>query len=551
MSSTDEERKHLVLIAKLIPCFKLNGFKLVFSAIMGFDFGKCKQKEIPKLLEKYNDLFECRLILNKNMAVFSKYFPNIPRNSSSIPGKKYHKMIKLARNNQYMWHHIMKLHGVNYELKTFRKFSHLFIVTKIQKDASEGFVIVSRIYGSYYLDSKDDKDEIERIINVAKDKMPILSNQNNTKSNIAKPGNGFMKPVFLSETQIKMQLQGYFVGIAKLFPCIQFDNDGCFKQFCVVLFGTDLISLANMHSSRGFSLRTLLLLFVDLFIVQIIHNGIQIRSKYFINIAFTPKNYNNTISRMMIKLARQSPYIWYDNIKSPMNIKLKNMAMWDITVFMHHADLFFVVDINTKYIIVSRIFGIALLMFPDNVIRMALHQSVMSNNIINSGVKQYGYQNESEIITTEYESNIKLNKLNDLNKQYSQLNDIITKQHNQINGLNQLNHEMISKNKSLQHECNDKSRDCLQLKCDDNALNELNMDELCNLHDKCIDIARIIKKEIQERRENELICNICCDNENNAVFDPCGHIGCYNCLTQLNICHICRSQITRVIQFKL
>lgn len=51
---------------------------------------------------------------------------------------------------------------------------------------------------------------------------------------------------------------------------------------------------------------------------------------------------------------------------------------------------------------------------------------------------------------------------------------------------------------------------------------------------------------------DELLCQICMENELNAVFSPCGHMYCCNeCASKLNSCPLCKSWIlfTQHIQF--
>ena len=526
--SGDVSRNYFVLLSNLIPCVSLNDINIIFEGLFGVKL-KYDNETLLSLVNTYTDLFVITQDGNKTV-VFSKYFSSIKHDIKGIPyvNQKYIDMIKFARKDRYKWYSLNN--SIPYSLDEFRFYSDLFIVHDIHNDTSVHALIISRIHGTYFLHSND---EINEIIHLAKFSMPVSPNISQIKSDNDNIVNEYETSDV--EMKLKMDIRPYCLMIAKLFPSIQFDNDNSFSQFCLVLFNTDLIALANENINKKYTLETLLSLFPDIFIWEVIYNCIQITSKYLVY--SHPKNYSSNESRIMIQLARTHTYFWHNN-----------MIHGNINSFVHYSDLFFVIFVHNNYLIISRIIGSDLLPNPHNVVQMATGQY----NIINSvGSTYYGYQNKYEIITIGYEKRIKSNRLNDLNKQCSQLNDIIKQQNNIINGLNQLNDEIISKNKSMQDKYHERLRDDLELKCDDKALNESNMDELCNLHNKCVDNAGIIKKEIQERRENELLCIICCDNENNAVFDPCGHKGCYNCLTQLNICHICRSQITRVIQFKL
>uniref|UniRef100_A0A673JJA7 RING-type E3 ubiquitin transferase n=1 Tax=Sinocyclocheilus rhinocerous TaxID=307959 RepID=A0A673JJA7_9TELE len=54
-------------------------------------------------------------------------------------------------------------------------------------------------------------------------------------------------------------------------------------------------------------------------------------------------------------------------------------------------------------------------------------------------------------------------------------------------------------------------------------------------------------KEKLQRLQEALTCTLCCVQEINAAFCPCGHMFCcYNCAGQLQCCPVCRSDVYRV-----
>ncbi|XP_016139063.1 E3 ubiquitin-protein ligase MYLIP-B-like isoform X1 [Sinocyclocheilus grahami] len=54
-------------------------------------------------------------------------------------------------------------------------------------------------------------------------------------------------------------------------------------------------------------------------------------------------------------------------------------------------------------------------------------------------------------------------------------------------------------------------------------------------------------KEKLQRLQEALTCTLCCEQEINAAFCPCGHMFCcYNCAGQLQCCPVCRSDVYRV-----
>ncbi|XP_052000216.1 E3 ubiquitin-protein ligase MYLIP-B-like [Xyrauchen texanus] len=56
----------------------------------------------------------------------------------------------------------------------------------------------------------------------------------------------------------------------------------------------------------------------------------------------------------------------------------------------------------------------------------------------------------------------------------------------------------------------------------------------------------ILREKLQRLRE-ALTCVLCCEEQINATFCPCGHMFCcYNCANQLQCCPVCRSEVDRV-----
>ncbi|KAK9961169.1 hypothetical protein ABG768_008973 [Culter alburnus] len=56
-----------------------------------------------------------------------------------------------------------------------------------------------------------------------------------------------------------------------------------------------------------------------------------------------------------------------------------------------------------------------------------------------------------------------------------------------------------------------------------------------------------ILKEKLQILQDALTCALCCEQEINAAFCPCGHMFCcYNCASQLQCCPVCRSEVDRV-----
>ncbi|XP_056617958.1 E3 ubiquitin-protein ligase MYLIP-B [Triplophysa dalaica] len=56
----------------------------------------------------------------------------------------------------------------------------------------------------------------------------------------------------------------------------------------------------------------------------------------------------------------------------------------------------------------------------------------------------------------------------------------------------------------------------------------------------------VLREKLQRLRE-ALTCAMCCQQEINAAFCPCGHMFCcYNCAGQLQYCPVCRSEVDRV-----
>lgn len=56
-----------------------------------------------------------------------------------------------------------------------------------------------------------------------------------------------------------------------------------------------------------------------------------------------------------------------------------------------------------------------------------------------------------------------------------------------------------------------------------------------------------VLKEKLQRLQEALTCSLCCEQEINAAFCPCGHMFCcYNCASQLQYCPVCRSDVDNV-----
>lgn len=61
--------------------------------------------------------------------------------------------------------------------------------------------------------------------------------------------------------------------------------------------------------------------------------------------------------------------------------------------------------------------------------------------------------------------------------------------------------------------------------------------------------------EMEKSDEFRKICNICIENESNAVVMECGHGGiCYECSLGVwkatGVCHMCRLPISQVLQIR-
>ncbi|XP_062845474.1 E3 ubiquitin-protein ligase MYLIP-A [Trichomycterus rosablanca] len=58
--------------------------------------------------------------------------------------------------------------------------------------------------------------------------------------------------------------------------------------------------------------------------------------------------------------------------------------------------------------------------------------------------------------------------------------------------------------------------------------------------------SRALQEKLQKLRE-AFLCMVCCEEEIDATFCPCGHtVCCQNCATQLQSCPVCRSDVERV-----
>uniref|UniRef100_A0A8C2AVE5 RING-type E3 ubiquitin transferase n=1 Tax=Cyprinus carpio TaxID=7962 RepID=A0A8C2AVE5_CYPCA len=58
--------------------------------------------------------------------------------------------------------------------------------------------------------------------------------------------------------------------------------------------------------------------------------------------------------------------------------------------------------------------------------------------------------------------------------------------------------------------------------------------------------SRLLQEKLQKLRE-ALLCMLCCEEEIDAAFCPCGHmVCCQNCAEQLQSCPVCRSEVEHV-----
>ncbi|KAG7325845.1 hypothetical protein KOW79_010770 [Hemibagrus wyckioides] len=57
---------------------------------------------------------------------------------------------------------------------------------------------------------------------------------------------------------------------------------------------------------------------------------------------------------------------------------------------------------------------------------------------------------------------------------------------------------------------------------------------------------RLLQEKLQKLRE-AFLCMLCCEEEIDAAFCPCGHtVCCQNCATQLQSCPVCRSEVEHI-----
>ncbi|XP_041963835.1 E3 ubiquitin-protein ligase MYLIP-B [Alosa sapidissima] len=62
---------------------------------------------------------------------------------------------------------------------------------------------------------------------------------------------------------------------------------------------------------------------------------------------------------------------------------------------------------------------------------------------------------------------------------------------------------------------------------------------------------RLVRERLQ-RLQEALLCALCCEEEINAAFCPCGHtVCCQGCATQLQCCPVCRSEVDHIQQVYL
>ncbi|KAM9824503.1 LOW QUALITY PROTEIN: E3 ubiquitin-protein ligase MYLIP-A [Neosynchiropus ocellatus] len=58
--------------------------------------------------------------------------------------------------------------------------------------------------------------------------------------------------------------------------------------------------------------------------------------------------------------------------------------------------------------------------------------------------------------------------------------------------------------------------------------------------------SRVLQEKLQKLRE-ALLCMLCCEEEIDAAFCPCGHmVCCQGCANQLQLCPVCRSEVEHV-----
>ncbi|XP_059423855.1 E3 ubiquitin-protein ligase MYLIP-B [Carassius carassius] len=83
---------------------------------------------------------------------------------------------------------------------------------------------------------------------------------------------------------------------------------------------------------------------------------------------------------------------------------------------------------------------------------------------------------------------------------------------------------------------------------DDCSLSPLRQTKVEREVQTCISCRKTcVLKEKLQRLQEALTCSLCCQQEINAAFCPCGHMFCcYNCASQLQYCPVCRSDVDHV-----
>jgi len=60
------------------------------------------------------------------------------------------------------------------------------------------------------------------------------------------------------------------------------------------------------------------------------------------------------------------------------------------------------------------------------------------------------------------------------------------------------------------------------------------------------------KKLVRKLSDYNIICDICCEQNKEHTFDPCGHCSCSNCLPKIQSrgteCPFCRKNINKVVK---
>ena len=90
----------------------------------------------------------------------------------------------------------------------------------------------------------------------------------------------------------------------------------------------------------------------------------------------------------------------------------------------------------------------------------------------------------------------------------------------------------------------------LKLMCDKNEMMKMSAKELLEIQNLFVNNIQKVNLKLQDIKEKENGCNICMDKCKNALINPCGHMGCFDCLKQLTRCHLCRGHIVNIIKCK-